>query len=110
MGLFISFEGIEGCGKTTQIELLGKFLESRGLACILTREPGGTAVGEAIREIFLRSSNTALIPLTELLLVTAARAQHIQMIAAFDVEPDHRKPPDAPSTQRRMRVPRAPAG
>jgi dTMP kinase len=80
MGLFISFEGIEGCGKTTQIQLLAKFLESRGLACILTREPGGTAVGEAIREIFLRSSNTALIPLTELLLVTAARVQHIHEV------------------------------
>ena len=80
MGLFISFEGIEGCGKTTQIELLGKFLESRGLACILTREPGGTAVGEAIREIFLHSSNTSLIPLTEILLVTAARVQHIHEI------------------------------
>jgi dTMP kinase len=77
MGLFISFEGIEGCGKTTQIHLLAKFLETRGLTCILTREPGGTAVGEAIREIFLHSSNTALIPLTELLLVTAARVQHI---------------------------------
>ncbi|MCX5900125.1 MAG: dTMP kinase [Proteobacteria bacterium] len=80
MGLFISFEGSEGCGKTTQIQLLAKFLESRGLSCILTREPGGTAVGEAIREIFLRSSNTALIPLTELLLVTAARVQHIHEV------------------------------
>jgi dTMP kinase len=80
MGLFISFEGIEGCGKTTQIHLLAKFLETRGLSCILTREPGGTAVGEAIREIFLRSSNTALIPLTELLLVTAARVQHIHEV------------------------------
>ncbi len=80
MGLFISFEGTEGCGKTTQIQLLAKFLESRGIACILTREPGGTAVGEAIREIFLRSSNTALIPLTELLLVTAARVQHIHEV------------------------------
>jgi len=80
MGLFISFEGIEGCGKTTQLQLLAKFLESRGLACILTREPGGTAVGEAIRKIFLRSSNTALTPLTELLLVTAARVQHIHEV------------------------------
>ena len=80
MGLFISFEGIEGCGKTTQIQLLAHYLESRGLSCILTREPGGTAVGEAIREIFLRSSNTALIPLTELLLVTAARVQHIHEV------------------------------
>jgi dTMP kinase len=80
MGLFISFEGIEGCGKTTQIQLLAQFLESRGLACILTREPGGTAVGEAIRKIFLRSSTTELTPLTELLLVTAARVQHIHEI------------------------------
>ncbi len=55
-------------------------MKAGGSSCILTREPGGTAVGEAIRDIFLRSSNTALIPLTELLLVTAARVQHIHEV------------------------------
>ena len=80
MGLFITFEGIEGCGKTTQIQLLAAFLETLGHGCVLTREPGGTPVGEAIRGIFLNSGNTALTATTELLLVTAARAQHIHEI------------------------------
>lgn len=80
MGLFITFEGIEGCGKTTQIKLLARYLEALRLACVLTREPGGTPVGEAIRGIFLNSGNTELTPLTELLLVTAARAQHLHAL------------------------------
>ncbi|MFC1591828.1 dTMP kinase [Thermodesulfobacteriota bacterium] len=78
--MFIVFEGIEGCGKTTQIRLLGEFLESRQLACTMTREPGGTPVGEEVRKIFLHSDNRALTPLTELLLVTAARAQHVHQV------------------------------
>lgn len=80
MGLFITFEGIEGCGKTTQIELLAAWLETRGLGCVRTREPGGTAAGEAIRGIFLNSGHTELTALTELLLVTAARAQHLHEV------------------------------
>ena len=80
MGLFITFEGIEGCGKTTQIQLLAAYLETLGHDCVLTREPGGTPVGEAIRGIFLNSRNTELTALTELLLVTAARAQHIHEV------------------------------
>ncbi len=80
MGLFITFEGIEGCGKTTQMQLLAAFLETHGHGCVLTREPGGTPVGEAIRGIFLNSGNTALTATTELLLVTAARTQHIHEI------------------------------
>ena len=77
MGLFVVFEGIEGCGKSTQIQLLGSWLERKNIDCIITREPGGTATGEAIRKIFLHSDNRELTPLAELLLVTAARVQHV---------------------------------
>lgn len=80
MGLFITFEGIEGCGKTTQIKLLGSYFESRKLPCWITREPGGTQLGEKIRKIFLHSKNTDITPLTELLLITASRVQHFHRI------------------------------
>ncbi|MEI6126007.1 MAG: dTMP kinase [Pseudomonadota bacterium] len=80
MGLFIVFEGIEGCGKTTQIKLLSGYFEKRNLPCLLTREPGGTPVSEEIRKIFLHSEHNEITPLTELLLVTAARVQHIQQV------------------------------
>jgi len=78
--MFITFEGIEGCGKTTQIRLLTAELTRQGLNCIATREPGGTAIGEAIRGIFLHCSNDDMLPVTELLLVTAARAQHVEQV------------------------------
>lgn len=80
MGLFFVFEGIEGCGKTTQIKLLGNYLASIHLPYIITREPGGTALGEEIRKIFLHIDNNDIFPLTELLLITASRAQHIQQV------------------------------
>ncbi len=80
MGIFISVEGIEGCGKTTQIKLLSSYFEKRKLPCRVTREPGGTRVGEEIRRIFLHSDNREIIPLTELLLVTASRVQHVNEI------------------------------
>jgi dTMP kinase len=79
-GLFITFEGIEGCGKTTQIGLLADFLAKSGRGVLLTREPGGTAIGESIRGIFLNSGNRELTPAAELLLVTAARVQHIEQV------------------------------
>ncbi|MCP4715529.1 MAG: dTMP kinase [Deltaproteobacteria bacterium] len=78
--MFITFEGIEGCGKTTQMKLLREFFAEVDVPCLLTREPGGTAVGEEIRKIFLHSDNTELLASTELLLVTAARVQHINMV------------------------------
>ncbi len=80
MGLFIVFEGIEGCGKTTQIALLGDFLRKKNLPCIITREPGGTAVGDEIRKILLNARNTELLPATELLLYTASKVQHLQHV------------------------------
>ena len=78
--MFITFEGIEGCGKTTQIRLLSEDMTRRGLDCIATREPGGTSIGEAIRGIFLHCDHDDMLPITELLLVTAARTQHVEQI------------------------------
>lgn len=76
-GLFITFEGIEGCGKSTQVALLKVRLESRGRRVLVTREPGGTRVAELIRGVLLDGSNTDMTPATELLLYGAARAQHV---------------------------------
>ncbi len=80
MGYFIVFEGIEGCGKTTQISLLGEYLKKKGLPVIVTREPGGTAIGDEIRKILLSTKNADIAPETELLLYTASRVQHIQQL------------------------------
>ena len=74
-GLFITFEGIDGCGKSTQCELLRNYLESLGRDFIFVREPGGTMIGEHIREILLDKKNSGMTPRTELLLFEAARAQ-----------------------------------
>ena len=76
-GRFVSFEGIEGCGKTTQIALLSDFLTNRGIAHSVTREPGGTAVGEGIRKILLHSETIHLTAAAELLLFYASRSQNI---------------------------------
>lgn len=77
MSLFITFEGPEGGGKSTQSRLLGRALEARGYSVLLTREPGGTPFGETIREILLGSRHSDMLPETEALLSTAARAQHV---------------------------------
>ena len=74
--MFITFEGIEGCGKTTQIELLYTCLEEKGQRVIKTREPGGTAFGESLRKAFL-NTKMKVYPLSELLVFMAMRAQHI---------------------------------
>ena len=76
-GRFISFEGIEGCGKTTQIARLSEFLNSRSIVHTITREPGGTAVGEGIRKILLHSETIHLTAASELLLFYASRSQNI---------------------------------
>ena len=77
MGFFITFEGVEGCGKTTQIRNLAKRLTDAGYRTVLTREPGGCAIADKIRAILLDADNQAMLPLTELLLYAAARAQHV---------------------------------
>jgi dTMP kinase len=76
--MFITLEGIEGSGKTTQIRHMVDFLRSRGHDCTVTKEPGGTKIGQKIRSILLDPENIEIYPLTELLLYWADRAQHIQ--------------------------------
>lgn len=79
--LFITFEGIEGSGKTTQAKLLAENLRSKDHSVLLTREPGGSAISEKIREILIDPENTAMAATTECLLYAASRAQHVnQMI------------------------------
>ena len=77
MGYFITFEGVEGSGKSTQIKLLSEQLTARGLRTVLTREPGGCPIADKIRAILLDAENSALSPLSELMLYAAARAQHV---------------------------------
>jgi len=77
-GKFISFEGVEGCGKTTQIALLSDYLKKHSIPHTITREPGGTAVGEGIRKILLTSETIQLTAASELLLFYASRSQNIQ--------------------------------
>ncbi|BAF58243.1 thymidylate kinase [Pelotomaculum thermopropionicum SI] len=79
-GKFIVFEGVDGSGKTTQIKLLGEKLESMGCPVVYTREPGGTRVGERIREILLNPLYGELVPWAEALLYAAARAQHVAQV------------------------------
>lgn len=74
---FITFEGIEGCGKSTQSKKLQQHLESLGIDSILTREPGGSEVGEKIRQILIEEQENQLSPKSELLLNFAARIEHI---------------------------------
>ena len=77
-GLLISFEGIDGCGKSTQLALLAQRLEAEGQACLCLREPGGTALGEAIRGLLLEARETAIHPRAELLLFNAARVELVE--------------------------------
>lgn len=77
MSFFISLEGIEGSGKTTQIKRLADRLESLGHAVLITREPGGCPIADQIRQILLHPDNGHLDPKAELLLYAAARAQHV---------------------------------
>ena len=78
--MFITLEGIEGSGKTTQMQQLSTYVENRGHSCVLTREPGGTALGEKIRTILLDPASSELVPTAELLLYMADRAQHINTL------------------------------
>jgi dTMP kinase len=75
--LFITFEGLEGSGKTTQIERLARRLEASGAEVVVTREPGATELGSALRALLLRPTNTPMSPAAELLLYVADRAEHL---------------------------------
>ncbi|HUV68476.1 MAG TPA: dTMP kinase [Terracidiphilus sp.] len=76
-GLFITLEGLDGSGKTTQIKRLAAWLEKRGLQPVITRQPGGTPTGDRIRELLLDSRSTGLASMTEMALMFADRAQAI---------------------------------
>lgn len=79
-GRFITFEGIDGCGKTTQFHMLGHWLRNRGREVVETAEPGGTGIGRQIRKILLNPENYDLRPRTELLLYFASRAQNVDEV------------------------------
>jgi dTMP kinase len=77
---FITFEGGDGTGKTTQLKALENYLTARGTSCISTREPGGTSLGKLIRQVLLEGGKRPIAPPTELFLYLADRAQHIHEI------------------------------
>jgi dTMP kinase len=79
-GKFVTFEGLDGSGKSTQVEKLARSLRALGFSVTITREPGGTATGEKIRDVLLHSATSGLSPLTEMALMFASRAQHIHEI------------------------------
>jgi dTMP kinase len=79
-GSFITFEGIEGSGKTTQARMLYDHLKKKNVDCFLTREPGGTRISEKIREIILDSHNLEMVPKAELFLYFASRSQHVEQV------------------------------
>ncbi|MGQ9648177.1 MAG: dTMP kinase [Thermodesulfobacteriota bacterium] len=80
MSLFITFEGVEGSGKTTQIRRLEKYLTRKAIPCKVTREPGGTPISEKVRKILLNPDHQEMVPLSELLLYEASRAQHVKEV------------------------------
>lgn len=76
--MFITLEGPDGSGKTSQLPALKEFLQDAGYEVVLTREPGGTPVGNQIREVLMNLKNVSITPRTEILLFLAARAQHVE--------------------------------
>lgn len=79
-GYFITVEGSDGVGKTTQIKNIEKYFSEIGYDVVITREPGGTKIGEKLREILLDVSNKEMDPLTEMLIYAASRAQHVKEV------------------------------
>lgn len=79
-GIFITVEGPDGCGKSTQIKLLKDYLDNKGYDVVLTREPGGTPISEKIRDLILDKKNKAMDSKTEALLYAASRAQHVAQV------------------------------
>lgn len=87
--MFITFEGIDGCGKTTQVQLLAECLRGVGHKVITTREPGGCFIAEEIRSILKDPSHTEMVPMAELMLFAAGRAQHIEEIVRPALKSGH---------------------
>ena len=79
-GIFITIEGIEGCGKSTQVRILKNYLQKKGLDVLLTREPGGTEIGNQIRKVLLDKRNKMIVPYSELFLYAASRVQHVEEV------------------------------
>lgn len=79
-GLFITLEGPDGSGKSTQIEYLREYFHDRGIETVLTREPGGTEIGEKLRNIILDKGNSDMCDMAEALLYAASRAQHVSQL------------------------------
>lgn len=79
-GLFITLEGPDGSGKSTQIEYLREYFHDRGIETVLTREPGGTEIGEKLRDIILDKGNSDMCDMAEALLYAASRAQHVSQL------------------------------
>lgn len=79
-GVFLTLEGLEGTGKTTNLAFVSDFLHSRGIDVLVTREPGGTSLGEALREILLCAFEMRIGAMAELLMIFAARAQHLEEV------------------------------
>jgi dTMP kinase len=85
-GYFITFEGLEGAGKSTQARMLCQKLTNEGYPCVLTAEPGGTALGEALKSIIIDTKYKDMVPLAELYLFSAARAQHVEKVIRPSIE------------------------
>jgi len=79
-GLFITFEGIDGCGKSTQLDLLARALKQKQKDVLITREPGGTEIGEGVRDLLISDASVGITPKTELFLIVGARAEHVASV------------------------------
>jgi dTMP kinase len=88
-GRFITLEGGEGAGKSTQARLLGERLQNAGVPVVVTREPGGTPAGERIRALLLAPGDDPIAPQTEALLMTAARAEHVSKVIVPSLDRGH---------------------
>ncbi len=87
-GKFISIEGVEGAGKSTQLAFIQRYLSEQGKQLVVTREPGGTELGEQIRTLLLTPTTTGMASDTELLLMFAARAEHVEQVIKPALERD----------------------
>ncbi|MBQ0005029.1 MAG: dTMP kinase [Clostridiales bacterium] len=85
-GLFITFEGSDGAGKSTQIQLAKEYLESIGIEPIMTREPGGTSISEKLRDILLDKENSEMSPIAEMMIYASARAQLVAEVIRPAIE------------------------